>query len=59
MSEPQAMAQRDPRPRRDGDAPARASDQNGRGRNMLSWSVLGLLVKDGRLRKSGHHYFLV
>ena len=36
-----------------------ASDQNGRGRNMLSWSVLGLLVKEGRLRKRGRHYFLV
>ena len=34
------------------------SDQNGRMRNMLSWSILGILVKEGKVRKSGNLYFL-
>ena len=37
---------------------ALASGQDGKGRNLLSWSILGILVSEGRLRKSGRHYFL-
>ena len=35
------------------------SGQDGKARNMLSWSILGLLVAEGRLRKSGHYYILI
>ncbi len=35
------------------------SDQNGTHKNLLSWSVLGLLMREGRVKKSGKYYFLI
>ncbi|MCG8354145.1 MAG: hypothetical protein MI920_01105 [Kiloniellales bacterium] len=35
-----------------------AAGQEGKLRSMLSWSILGLLVKEGKVRKAGTYYFL-
>ena len=32
------------------------SDQNGNHKNMLAWSILGVLMKEGKVRKNGSYY---
>lgn len=32
------------------------SDQNGNHKNMLAWSILGILMKEGKVRKNGSYY---